>query len=208
MASFRQYRRADHNHPHYCPSCKNSLVTVDHGNAPVVELECETTDCKIVRCYCNGTYDQYTVTANELFRCAADILSYLDSDNAILTTAQTPNELGAIVRTAIDDYEFVERKTEDTVEHLFTLFARLEWTLTERNPDVLYQSRETSERVVPFGQVYVPASEVLVYTLIGDEFSENDALLQYPVSFATYLDESAVQPYNSQFKTQVEEYFE
>lgn len=208
MASFRQYRRADHNHPHYCPSCKNSLVTVEHGNQPVVELECETTDCNVVRCYCNGTYDQYTVTAVELFRCASDILSYIDIDTDILTSARTPNELGAIVRTVIDDYDFDNPKTAETVERLFTIFARLEWTLTERNTDGLYQSTETNERVVSFGQVYVPASEVLVYTLIGDEFSENDALLQYPVSFATYLDSSAVQPYVSQFEAQVKNYFE
>lgn len=211
MVSFRHYQELRHNHSHYCPSCQVDLVkeSEDLDNTDAEEYSCPTEPCPVIVCYCNGTADSYSVTITEMFRCVEDIISYFDID--VIEALEPPEDiyqLGTELRTFIDSHlEDIPIEDEIAVEQRFETFARLERTLERRDYSDYLQHAETGERVVDFHGVYALASDVLVYTVITDEFDE-PRMIRYPKAYVEYIDEENVTSFKQNLDERFKSYFD
>jgi len=210
MVSFRHYQELNHNHSHYCPSCQVDLVDSgnDFTNTDAERFSCPTKNCPVTHCYCNGTVDSYSITIKELFRCVEDIFSYFDENvTDVISKPNKEYQLGGDIRDYIDTHiNELSVKDEISVEQRFEVFARLERTLERRDYSTYLQDSKTKERVIDFHGVYAVASEVLVYTVVTDEFEESK-MIRYPKAYAEYIDEENVESFEQNFGEQFSDYF-
>lgn len=211
MVSFRHYQELHHNHSHYCPSCQMDLIqeSGDFENTDVEEFSCPTNPCPVIVCYCNGTVQSYSVTIEEMFRCVEDLIEHFGySVPEALETPKDIYQLGTYLRTFIDEHlDELPIEKEIAVEQRFETFARLERTLERRNYSDALQHIETGERVIDFHGVYALSSEVLVYTVVTDEFEE-PRMIRYPKAYVEYLDEDEVTAFKRDIPTRFNNYFE
>lgn len=181
----------------------------DFENTDAEEFSCPTDPCPVIFCYCNGTVQSYSVTMEEMFRCVDDIISYFGlSVPEAINTPDDIYQLGTYLRTYIDEHiDDLSIEDEIAVEQRFETFARLERTLERRDYSDVLQHRNTGERVIKFHDVYVLASEVLVYTVVTDEFEE-PRMIRYPKAYAEYLDEDEVTGFKRDFSNRFDRHFE
>lgn len=209
MVSVRRYHWITHQHAHQCPSCKLQLETTDTAsNSSVNELYCVNDSCPVARCYCNGTLDSYSISEQEAFRCAEELLSTLGQSltdfeiDEITSITALGVQLQKQVTTHIDT---LPADQQNKVRNIFETFAEIERTLTRREHSNELQSKQTTEQVLDFNGVYIPYSEVLVYTVITNEFTE-PRIIRYPTKDATYLNNTEIEPYEYDFTTELRKY--
>lgn len=209
MVSFRQYQELNHNHSHYCPSCQVDLEpTRDLTETEIIELSCPTEDCPISICYCNGTVLENSVTVIELFKCAEDILSHFDEKVIdISTTPKDSHSFGTTIRKYIDtNKQSLSKQEQRIVENKFKQFAQLERTIGQRDYSSYFEDETSGKRVIKFHSIYALAAEVLVYTVVTDEFEE-PRMIRYPKAYANYINEDNVTEYTFDFTTAFTEHY-
>lgn len=198
MESIRRYQDITHNHSHLCPSCEEPLDPEDNGYvSDQVELHCSTTNCSIRTCYCNGTLEQATITLEEYARCLNDILTELPS-GVSLDPLQF-NQLSDITEKVQDliSVADLEKPDDDYVNSRLEVMEEIEKALTRRDLSGVKQHKKTGERMEYLNGVYIPWSEVMLYSVLSDE-SSGVQIVQVPSENYSSYSEDDVEPWDLQ----------